>query len=112
MPTKSPNYQNHQHAAELNDLPAHNHIVAEQQGKGEHLAGHEQSRQAMEHSTNGHTHNQPATVGHGVTVFGHREIAALAHKLWEDRGCPAGSPEEDWFHAAEILRSKAHTPSA
>jgi hypothetical protein len=31
------------------------------------------------------------------------EIAALAHQLWIDRGCPEGSPEEDWFHAEEEL---------
>jgi len=27
------------------------------------------------------------------------EIAALAYQLWNDRGCPIGSPEEDWFRA-------------
>jgi hypothetical protein len=31
----------------------------------------------------------------------------LAHKLWQARGCPEGSPQEDWFHAAEQLRSRA-----
>jgi hypothetical protein len=36
-----------------------------------------------------------------------QEIAALAHKLWEDRGCPEGTPEEDWFRAEhEITKSK------
>ena len=29
------------------------------------------------------------------------QIAALAHALWQARGCPDGSPQEDWFHAAE-----------
>jgi hypothetical protein len=27
--------------------------------------------------------------------------------LWQARGCPHGSSEEDWFHAAEELRSQA-----
>ena len=27
------------------------------------------------------------------------QIAALAKKLWEARGCPEGSPEVDWFTA-------------
>ena len=33
------------------------------------------------------------------------DLAALAYSLWQARGCPEGSPEEDWFHAAEQLRS-------
>ena len=28
----------------------------------------------------------------------HEEIAALAYSLWEARGCPEGSPEEDWLN--------------
>lgn len=35
------------------------------------------------------------------------EIAALAHSLWEVRGCPEGSPEEDWFNAERALKAKA-----
>jgi hypothetical protein len=31
------------------------------------------------------------------------EIAALAHQLWIERGCPEGSPEEDWLLAEEKL---------
>jgi hypothetical protein len=30
--------------------------------------------------------------------------------LWHARGCPEGSPQEDWFHAAEQLRARTHTP--
>jgi len=29
-------------------------------------------------------------------------IAELAYRLWEERGCPEGSPEEDWY-AAELI---------
>jgi hypothetical protein len=25
------------------------------------------------------------------------QIAALAYALWEARGCPEGSPEDDWL---------------
>ena len=35
----------------------------------------------------------------------HDDIAALAHRLWHDRGCPFGSPEEDWFEAQRRLSS-------
>jgi hypothetical protein len=31
------------------------------------------------------------------------EIAALAYRLWLERGCPEGSPEEDWFLAEREL---------
>ena len=34
------------------------------------------------------------------------DIAALAYELWQARGCPDGSPDEDWYQAVEILRSR------
>jgi hypothetical protein len=36
----------------------------------------------------------------------HEEIALRAHRLWEERGCPIGSPEGDWFRAAEEIRGE------
>jgi len=99
-------YENHQRAAELHDLAAHAHRSGEQQGKEEYLSGHEHSRQALEHSERAHQMTQ-STAGHGVATFGHNEIAALAHSLWEARGRPEGSPEEDWHRAAEQLRSRS-----
>jgi Protein of unknown function (DUF2934) len=101
-------YENHQRAAELHDSAAHAHRVAEQRGKQDHLTGHEHSRQALEHSQAAHQQTQEATTGHGIAPFGHDDIAALAYELWQARGCPEGSPHEDWFHAAEQLRSRAH----
>jgi len=39
------------------------------------------------------------------SVIDHEEIARLAYSYWEARGCPGGSPEEDWFRAEnELLR--------
>jgi hypothetical protein len=102
-------YENHQRAAELEDTAAHAHRVTEQQGKQEHLSDHELSRRASEHLQDSHNAELHATVGHGIPAFGHAEIAALAHELWQARGCPEGSPEEDWYRAAEELRSRAHT---
>ena len=32
------------------------------------------------------------------------EVAAPAYRLWLDRGCPDGSPEEDWYLAERKLR--------
>jgi hydroxyethylthiazole kinase-like sugar kinase family protein len=34
------------------------------------------------------------------------EIAALAYTQWEQRGCPVGSAEEDWYRAEKELASK------
>ncbi len=33
-------------------------------------------------------------------------IAALAHELWIERGCPIGSPNEDWLRAEDQLRNR------
>lgn len=36
----------------------------------------------------------------------HEQIAALAYTLWQERGCPVGSPEVDWFAAEAKLTAK------
>ena len=36
----------------------------------------------------------------------HKEIALRAHRLWEERGCPTGSSEGDWFRATEEIRGE------
>ncbi len=100
-------YENHQRAAELHDIGAHAHLVGENHGKQEHLTGHEQSRDAIQDSVEAHHNGHASTVGHGIPTFGHNDIAELAHQLWVARGCPYGSPELDWFEAAERLRTRA-----
>jgi Protein of unknown function (DUF2934) len=100
-------YENHQRAAELQDGAAHAHRVAEQHGHGDHLTGHEQSRLALQQSQNAHPHTESTTAGHGVAAFTHEDIAALAHGLWQAKGCPEGSAEIDWLNAEEELRSRA-----
>ena len=32
------------------------------------------------------------------------DIATLARAMWRTRGCPEGSPEEDWFRAERALK--------
>jgi len=34
---------------------------------------------------------------------GTEQIASLAHTLWEARGCPEGSPDQDWYEAERRL---------
>lgn len=31
------------------------------------------------------------------------QVALLAYQLWEQRGCPEGSSEEDWLQAEQEL---------
>lgn len=104
-------YENHQRAEELHDQAAHAHrSAAETHEKQDHPTGQEQSRQALEHSQPDHHHDgqasQNAVNEHGFSIFGHEDIAALAHQLWQKRGCPEGSPEVDWFRAARELRDR------
>ena len=103
-------YENHQRAAELHEEAAHAHrSAADHHGKQDHQTGQEMSRQAMEHSQRAFEATQQArhaTNEHGIPVFGHDDIANLAHQLWVERGRPEGSPDVDWFNAAEQLRSR------
>jgi hypothetical protein len=99
-------YENH-HAAELHDRAAQAHRVAQNHETGEGMMDHEHSRQALEHSQAAHKLSKAIAVGHSVMTFGHDEIATLAHGLWQARGCPYGSPEEDWLRAEGELRARA-----
>ncbi len=102
-------YENHQRAAELHDSAAHAHrSAAEAHEKQDHQTGQELSRRALEHSQQAHQQTEQAhrdaVMEHGIGNFGHEDLAALAYALWQARGCPEGSPEDDWFHAAQELR--------
>jgi hypothetical protein len=37
----------------------------------------------------------------------HEQIASLAYVLWQQRGCPEGSSEEDWFKAEQKLLARS-----
>jgi hypothetical protein len=52
--------------------------------------------------------NQSARIGHAEPE-NQEEIAALAHALWQARGCPDGSSEDDWYQAKrELAERSAH----
>jgi Protein of unknown function (DUF2934) len=36
-----------------------------------------------------------------------QDIATLAYQYWQARGCPYGSPDEDWFKAEYELRCRS-----
>ncbi|HEX3878515.1 MAG TPA: DUF2934 domain-containing protein [Bryobacteraceae bacterium] len=106
------NYENHQPAVELHDAAAHAHEVGELHGKQEHLTGTEHARLEFEYAKSEARRDDGPTAGHGIQAFGHDEIVALAHQLWEERGRPEGSPDEDWHEAVRRLRTRAMTRSA
>jgi hypothetical protein len=104
-------YENHQRAAELHDGAAHAHrSAAEANEKQDHQSGQELSRQVLEHSQQSHQHtgkpHGDEVNEHGFPIFRHADIAELAYALWEARGRPEGSPDEDWLHAAQELRAR------
>jgi hypothetical protein len=39
-----------------------------------------------------------------------RAIVELAYYLWRERGCPDGSPEEDWYKAELIIDRDSSFP--
>ena len=109
-------YESDLRASESTDVAAQAHRTAtEDHDKQVHQTGGEHSREALEHSPSaqrhGHETHGKATNEHGIVLFGHQEIEALAYQLWLDRGRPDGSPQEDWYQAAERLRSRAGTAS-
>jgi len=51
------------------------------------------------------TYSTPAIVKPAQPQPSQEAIAALAYQYWQERGCPIGSPEEDWFRAERALRA-------
>jgi hypothetical protein len=39
----------------------------------------------------------------------HRSIGELAYRLWQSRGCPEGTAEQDWLDAERQLRATQST---
>jgi Protein of unknown function (DUF2934) len=97
---------NHQRAAELHDRAADAHRIVQEHEKDDEIISDEHSGQALDHSQAADKLTKAVACGYGVMTFGHDEIATLAYGLWQVRGCPYGSPEEDWLHAERELRAR------
>lgn len=55
-----------------------------------------------------HGTDAPETAPQLASSPGHEEIARLAYALWQDRGCPEGSPDEDWSQAeTQLIMSRS-----
>ena len=44
---------------------------------------------------------------HGQETSMQENLAKLAYGLWQERGCPHGSPEVDWLEAERRLRQSS-----
>ena len=51
-----------------------------------------------------HSTEEKANENATADRFDPRRTALLAYEFWRARGCPEGSPEQDWFLAEEQLR--------
>ncbi len=40
-----------------------------------------------------------------------KQIEKLAYELWERRGWPLGSPDDDWIRAEDEVTQRSHWPS-
>ena len=45
-------------------------------------------------------------------VDARQQIEVRAHELWILRGCPIGSPDEDWFRAQEEVEGASRASAA
>jgi hypothetical protein len=52
--------------------------------------------------------NEPVQPAVSDNVDG-KEIARLAYQLWQERGCPIGTDQEDWFRAERELAGLKRT---
>lgn len=89
--------------------PAHAHSVAAgSRDRQDRQSGGEQSRQALEHDPQAHEQTSQAHQGavgeRAGADFEYDDIALRAYRLWEARGCPEGSPDEDWRRAVRELQ--------
>lgn len=99
--------ENHHRAAELHERAAQAHRVAQKHETDDATTSHEHSRQALELSQAADELTREVAVGPDAIAFGHDEIATLAYEFWQARGCPYGSPKEDWIRAERELRARA-----
>jgi len=60
-----------------------------------------QTRRMHKPTNGGGSQGIPATISTDQP-----NIAHLAYQHWLKRGCPIGSPEDDWFRAEQDLRSE------
>jgi hypothetical protein len=59
-----------------------------------------------------HQVESPRTAPSAEPLPDHEQIALLAYTLWQQRGAPEGSPEQDWFRAERELLARPEAGDA
>ena len=54
----------------------------------------------------------PSSSGDRVVAVDTEAVAKRAYELWQERGCPCGSPDDDWFRAEHEVRSSTTESAA
>ena len=54
----------------------------------------------------GTSHQADSTEPNVAQTVDENAIAALAFQLWQERGCPIGSDQQDWFRAEQELQGE------
>jgi len=52
-----------------------------------------------------HAATKPAFEAEPAEASLREQIALLAYQIWRQRGCPEGSPDEDWLLAENTLKA-------
>jgi hypothetical protein len=52
-----------------------------------------------------------AIASNSANAIAEDAISKRAYQLWVGRGCPEGSPEQDWYQAESELRSNGGHPA-
>ena len=67
------------------------------------------SREGIRIAGNGGAGMAIAQPAHPSDLEDQEEVARLAYSYWLARGCPEGSPEEDWLRAEQEVRQQHKT---
>jgi Protein of unknown function (DUF2934) len=61
------------------------------------------TKSAADSNFTGRNQTAPDNPSDNNSIRRDEAVAKLAYQLWLDRGCPEGSPEEDWLRAEQVL---------
>jgi hypothetical protein len=61
------------------------------------------TKTAADSNFTGRNQTAPDNLPDNHSIHRDESVAKLAYQFWLDRGCPEGSPEEDWLRAEQTL---------
>jgi hypothetical protein len=56
---------------------------------------------------NHHVYKEGVKQMHQLSNTQRKQIAELAYQMWQERGRPLGSPDDDWFRAERELTERS-----